>query len=157
MPASGGFLPFRKAAVLGAGVMGAQIAAHLANAGLQVVLLDIPAKEGNKNSVVESAFAKIKKLKPAPFANKSAIDRIQLGNFDEHLHLLKDVEWVIEAVIEYLPIKQQLMAKVEAAVGKNTIIATNTSGLPIAQIAEGRSEDFRKRFWAPTFLTRPAI
>lgn len=155
MPASGGFLPFRKAAVLGAGVMGAQIAAHLANAGLQVVLLDIPAKEGNKNSVVEGAFAKIKKLKPAPFANKSAIDRIQLGNFDEHLHLLKDVEWVIEAVIEYLPIKQQLMAKVEAAVGKNTIIATNTSGLPIAQIAEGRSEDFRKRFLGTHFFNPP--
>ena len=152
MKNSTGFLPFRKVGVLGAGVMGAQIAAHLANAGLEVVLLDIAAKEGNKNSIVEGAFKKIQKLKPAPFASKEAMERITLGNFDEHMSLLKDAEWVIEAVIEHLPIKQDLMQKLEAVVGEQTIISTNTSGLPIHKIAEGRSESFQRRFLGTHFF-----
>jgi 3-hydroxyacyl-CoA dehydrogenase len=155
MKNSTGFLPFRKVGVLGAGVMGAQIAAHLANAGLEVVLLDIAAKEGNKNSIVEGAFKKIQKLKPAPFASKEAMERISLGNFDEHMPLLKDAEWVIEAVIEHLPIKQELMQKLEDVVGEQTIISTNTSGLPIHKIAEGRSESFQRRFLGTHFFNPP--
>ena len=155
MKESTGFLPFRKVGVLGAGVMGAQIAAHLANAGLEVVLLDIAAKEGNKNSIVEGAFKKIQKLKPAPFASKDAVERITLGNFDEHMSLLNDAEWIIEAVIEHLPIKQDLMRKLEAVVGDQAVISTNTSGLPIHLIAEGRSESFQRRFLGTHFFNPP--
>lgn len=150
MPHTSSFLPFRKAAVLGAGVMGAQIAAHLANAGLEVILLDIPAKEGPKNGIVEAAFQKILKMKPAPFADSAAPRRITTGNFEEHFHLLKDAEWVIEVVIEHLPVKQQLMARLEEALPAHTIVSTNTSGLPIHQIAEGRSPAFKSASWAPT-------
>lgn len=149
------FLPFRKAAVLGAGVMGAQIAAHLANAGLEVLLLDIPAKEGPRNSIVNGAFKKTLKMKPAPYADATASRRIYKGNFDDDLHLLKDVEWVVEAIIENLAIKQSLMERVEAAIGESTIITTNTSGLPIRLISEGRSASFKKRFMGTHFFNPP--
>ena len=155
MPNQNAHLPFRTAVVLGAGVMGAQIAAHLANAGLNVLLLDIPAKEGPKNGVVADAFKKIKKLKPNPFASKTAAERITLGNFDDDLDKLKEAEWVIEVVVEHLPIKQELMAKVENAIGENTIVSTNTSGLPIHKIAEGRSASFKKRFFGTHFFNPP--
>lgn len=149
------YLPFRTVAVLGAGVMGAQIAAHLANAGLTVHLLDIPAPEGNKNAIVEGAFKKIRKLKPNPFATSRAAERIQLGNFEEHLGRLQEAEWIIEAVVEKMEVKRELMAKVEAAAGENAIISTNTSGLPIHQIAEGRSDSFKKRFMGTHFFNPP--
>ena len=155
MPHTLSYLPFRKAAVLGAGVMGAQIAAHLANAGLEVILLDIPPKEGPKNGIVEAAFKKILKMKPAPFVDSAAPRRITTGNFEEHFHLLKDAEWVIEAVIEHLAIKQQLMARLEETLPAHTIVSTNTSGLPIHQIAEGRSPAFKKRFLGTHFFNPP--
>ncbi len=149
------YLPFRTVAVLGAGVMGAQIAAHFANAGLRVHLLDIPAPEGNKNAIVEGALKKIRKLKPNPFATSRAAPRIQPGNFEEHLERLKEAEWIIEAVVEKMEIKRELMAKVEAVAGENAIISTNTSGLPIHQIAEGRSDSFKKRFLGTHFFNPP--
>ena len=149
------FLPFRKAAVLGAGVMGAQIAAHLANAGVSVLLLDIPAKEGPKNSIVGGAFKKTLKMKPAPFANKAATKRITLGNFDDDLDKLADAEWVIEVVIENLKIKQELMAKLEAVVSPDAIVTSNTSGLPIHQITDGRSDAFKKQFMGTHFFNPP--
>ncbi len=155
MPNAYGYLPFRTAAVLGAGVMGAQIAAHLANAGLKVLLLDIAPESGPKNAIVEGAFRKIAKLKPAPFAGSKVPGRITLGNFEEHLHRLQDVEWVIEAVIEHLPVKRELMEKVEEAAGEHTIISTNTSGLPLAQIAAGRSAEFKRRFLGTHFFNPP--
>ncbi|RMH89411.1 MAG: 3-hydroxyacyl-CoA dehydrogenase/enoyl-CoA hydratase family protein [Calditrichaeota bacterium] len=149
-------LPFRTAAVLGAGTMGAQIAAHLANAGLQVLLLDIPAKEGsNKNAVVEGAFKKLVKMKPNPFATQAATKRIRLGNFDDDLHRLGEVEWVIEAVVENMEIKRQLMERVEQVISPGTIVSSNTSGLPIHQIAEGRSEAFKKHFLGTHFFNPP--
>ncbi len=149
------FKPFRKAAVLGAGVMGSQIAAHLANAGLEVVLLDIPAKEGPKNAIVAGAFKKATRMKPNPFFVKGAQKRITLGNFDDDLSLLKDCDWVIEAIIERLDIKQSLMAKVQKAINKDTIVSSNTSGLPIDEITEGRSLSFKKRFLGTHFFNPP--
>ncbi len=149
------FLPFRTVAVLGAGVMGAQIAAHLANAGLRVHLLDIPAKEGSKNSLVEGAFNKILKLKPAPFASPKAAQQISTGNFEEHFERIGAAEWIIEAVIEHLPIKRQLMERIEEIAHPGAIISTNTSGLPLQRIAEGRSESFRKRFLGTHFFNPP--
>ncbi|MDJ0618982.1 MAG: 3-hydroxyacyl-CoA dehydrogenase NAD-binding domain-containing protein [Calothrix sp. MO_192.B10] len=149
------FKPFQTAAVLGAGVMGTQIAAHLANAGLTVYLLDIPAKDKNKNKLVETAFKKAKKQSPPIFFTDKTARRITLGNFDEHFHYLADVDWVIEAVVENLTIKQKLLARVENTIRNDTIVSTNTSGLPIHLIAQGRSESFRNRFLGTHFFNPP--
>ena len=146
---------FRTAAVLGAGVMGTQIAAHLANAGLTVYLLDLPAKNGSKNSLVNAALKKASRQKPSVFFTQATKRRVVAGNFDDDWHRLATVDWVIEAVVEDLAIKQQLMEKLEAVVGDRTIISTNTSGLPIHTIAEGRSLDFRRRFLGTHFFNPP--
>jgi 3-hydroxyacyl-CoA dehydrogenase len=147
--------PFRTAAVLGAGVMGTQIAAHLANAGLTVHLLDIPAKSGNKNAIVEAAFKKGLKMSPPIFFTDKTAHRVTLGNFEEHFHRLADVDWVIEAVVENLTVKQELMARLETVVREDAVISTNTSGLPIHAIAQNRSESFRKRFLGTHFFNPP--
>lgn len=149
------FIPFKTAAVLGAGIMGTQIAAHLANAGLQVLLLDLPAPEGNKNAVVEGAFKKAKKLSPPILFTPAMAHRIELGNYHEHFGRLSQVDWVIEAVVERLDIKQELMARLEQVVHPDAVISTNTSGLPIAQIAADRSADFRRRFLGTHFFNPP--
>lgn len=148
-------IPFRTAAVLGAGIMGSQIAAHLANAGLIVYLLDLPASDDNKNAGVEGAFKKALKLTPPIFYSPTMVDRVILGNYDEHFDRLAHVDWVIEAVVENLAIKQDLMARVEAVVGKHTVISTNTSGLSIGAIAQGRSAQFRNRFLGTHFFNPP--
>ncbi|MBE9069616.1 enoyl-CoA hydratase/isomerase family protein, partial [Leptolyngbya cf. ectocarpi LEGE 11479] len=149
------FIPFKTAAVLGAGIMGTQIAAHLANAGLRVLLLDLPAPEDNKNAVVEGAFKKAKKLSPPMLFTPDMAHRIELGNYHEHFARLSQVDWVIEAVVERLDVKQQLMARLEQVVRADTVISTNTSGLPIAQIAAGRSVEFRRRFLGTHFFNPP--
>ncbi len=149
------FLPFKTAAVLGAGIMGTQIAAHLANAGLQVLLMDLPAPEGNRNAVVEGAFKKAKTLSPPILFTADTAHRIELGNYHEHFARLSQVDWVIEAVIERLDIKQQLMTRLEQIIRSDAVISTNTSGLPIAQIADGRSSNFRQRFLGTHFFNPP--
>jgi 3-hydroxyacyl-CoA dehydrogenase len=149
------FKPFRTAAVLGAGVMGSQIAAHLANAGLIVHLLELPAKTSNKNELVETAFKKALKLSPPIFFTQKTAHRVILGNFDEHFHRLADVDWVIEAVVENLAIKQQLMERLEGVIRDDAVVSTNTSGLPIHAIAQGRSDSFRKRFLGTHFFNPP--
>jgi 3-hydroxyacyl-CoA dehydrogenase len=149
------FKPFRTAAVLGAGVMGAQIAAHLANAGLTVHLLDLPGKTGNKNSLVESAFKQAMKLSPPIFFTEKTARRVILGNFEEHFDRLIQVDWIIEAVVENLDIKQQLMQRLETTIRSDAIVSTNTSGLPIGAIAQGRSESFRQRFLGTHFFNPP--
>ena len=149
------FKPFRTAAVLGAGVMGSQIAAHLANAGLTVHLLDIAAPEGNKNAIVEAAWKKALKLKPPILFTDKVARRVILGNFDEHLDRLADVDWVIEVVVENLAIKQQLMARIESVISDKAIVSTNTSGLPVNEIARGLSLSFRQRFLGTHFFNPP--
>ncbi|MGL4620348.1 MAG: 3-hydroxyacyl-CoA dehydrogenase family protein, partial [Chroococcidiopsis sp.] len=149
------FKPFRTAAVLGAGVMGSQIAAHLANAGLTVYLLDIPGKGSNKNELVETSFKKALKLSPPIFFTEKTARRVILGNFDEHFYSVAAVDWVIEAVVENLDIKQKLMERVESVIRSDTIVSTNTSGLPIHAIAQGRSDSFRQRFLGTHFFNPP--
>jgi 3-hydroxyacyl-CoA dehydrogenase len=149
------FKPFRTAAVLGAGVMGTQIAAHLANAGLTVHLLDLPAQTGDKNALVEASFKKALKLSPPIFFTDKVAHRLILGNFDDHFDRLATVDWVIEAVVERLDVKQQLMERLETVVREDTIVSTNTSGLPIHAIAQGRSESFRQRFLGTHFFNPP--
>ena len=149
------FKPLRTAAVLGAGVMGSQIAAHLANAGLTVHLLDIPAPEGDKNAIVETGWKKALKIKPPILFTDKIARRITLGNFDEHLDRLADVDWVIEAVVENLAIKQQLMARIEGIIRQDAIVSTNTSGLSVNEIVRGLPLSFRQRFLGTHFFNPP--
>jgi 3-hydroxyacyl-CoA dehydrogenase len=149
------FKPFRTAAVLGAGVMGSQIAAHLANAGLTVHLLDLPANGSNKNASVETSFKKALKLSPPIFFTEKTARRVILGNFDEHFQRVAEVDWVIEAVVENLNVKQQLMERLAGVIREDTVISTNTSGLPIRAIAKGRSDSFCRRFLGTHFFNPP--
>lgn len=145
----------KKAAVLGAGVMGAQIAAHLANANVPVVLFDLPAKEGDKNGVVKKALDGLKKLDPAPLANKGKLKFIDAANYDEHLPLLAECDLVIEAIAERMDWKNDLYAKIAPHLGANTVVASNTSGLSINTLAEGLPAAVRPRFCGIHFFNPP--
>lgn len=149
------FKPFQTAAVLGAGVMGTQIAAHLANAGLTVHLLDLPAQTGNKNGIVEGAFKKALKQSPPIFFTEKTAKRVILGNYEDHFDRLASVDWVIEAVVENLNVKQELMHRIEKTVRKDAVISTNTSGLSIQAIVQNCSKSFRKRFLGTHFFNPP--
>ena len=147
-----------KAAVVGAGTMGAAIAAHLSNAGIPTLLLDIAPREEDakdKNSIVKSLFAAAKKLKPAPFMLADNANLISLGNFDEDMPKLKDCDFIIEAVVERLDIKHKIFAEVEKYAKPTAVIASNTSGIPIESIAEPFSDDFKKRFMGIHFFNPP--
>ncbi len=147
--------PFRSAAVLGAGTMGAQIAAHLANAGLRVLLLDMAAGNGNPNALVEKGFKAARKASPDPFFSEASARRITLGNFDDHFDRLAGVDWIVEAVVERMDVKRDILARIEAAASESAVISTNTSGLPIGELVEGRSEDFKNRFLGTHFFNPP--
>ncbi len=118
----------RRAAVLGAGVMGAQIAAHLVNSGIETVLFELAAKEGDPNTMVKKAIAGLKKLKPSPLGFSQVTKLIIPANYDQHLHLLDDCDLIIEAIGERMDWKKDLYDKIENHIGENAILATNTSG-----------------------------
>ena len=151
--------PFRTAAVLGAGTMGAQIAAHLANVGLQVHLLDVTpesiGQEGAPNDLVEKGFRQARKARPDPFFSDDVADRITLGNFDEDFDRIGQVDWVIEVVVERMNIKRDVHARIEDVAREDAVISTNTSGLPIHEIAEGRTTDFKRRLLGTHFFNPP--
>jgi len=144
----------RKAAVLGAGVMGAAIAAHLANVGIPSLLLDIvPADAGkDRDKVARSGLEKALKARPAAFYSKRASSLVTVGNIEDDLEELVDVDWIIEAVVERLDIKHDLYVKIEQVLTPGTIISSNTSGLPAHMLTEGRSEDFRSHFLITHFF-----
>jgi len=135
-------------AVLGAGVMGAQIAAHFANAGVPSLLLDVTAE------AAEQGLTRARGLKPDPFFTPDAHKLISTASFDAGLPRLKDADWILEAVVERLDVKRELLARVDAARRPGSIVSSNTSGIPIAAIAEGRSDDFR-RHWLGTHFFNP--
>ena len=145
----------KKDAVLGAGVMGAQIAAHLANANVPVVLFDLPAKDGDKNGVVKKALDGLKKLDPAPLANKGKLKLIDAANYDEHLPLLADCDLIIEAIAERMDWKNDLYAKIAPFISSTAIIASNTSGLSMNALAQGLPEAVRPRFCGIHFFNPP--
>ncbi|TEX48088.1 MAG: 3-hydroxyacyl-CoA dehydrogenase [Rhodocyclaceae bacterium] len=145
----------KKAAVLGAGVMGAQIAAHLANANVPVVLFDLPAKEGDKNGVVKKALDGLKKLDPAPLASKGKLKFIDAANYDEHLPLLAECDLVIEAIAERMDWKNDLYAKIGPFLSSTAIVASNTSGLSMNALAQGLPEAVRPRFCGIHFFNPP--
>ncbi len=140
--------------VLGAGIMGTGIACHLANAGVEVVLLDIPPPDGKggRNAFATRAIELALKTNPKPFFHPSRADRITVGNLEDDLGKLSGCQWVVEAVKEDLAVKQKLFARVEAVTGSDTIVTSNTSGIPLAAMVEGRSDAFKKRFFITHFF-----
>jgi 3-hydroxyacyl-CoA dehydrogenase len=132
----------RSVAVLGAGTMGAAIAAHAANAGLD-------------RDAVQGGFERMLAARPAALASPRLAERIRLGTFEEDLDRIGDADWVVEAIVERLEPKQELLARVEKLVGPDAIVSSNTSGLPLASLAEGRSEAFRRRFLGTHFFNPP--
>lgn len=160
----------KKVAVLGSGVMGSRIALHFANIGVEVLLLDIVPREPNekeaakglttedkvvRNRIVNDALAFAIKSKPSPLYKKSFASRVSTGNFDDDLNKIADCDWIIEVVIERLDIKQQVFANVEKFRKEGTLITSNTSGIPIHMMLEGRSEDFQKHFAGTHFFNPP--
>src|SRR5258708_3466567 len=138
----------RQAAVLGAGVMGAQIASHFANAGPRVLLLEVTrdaAREG---------LQRAGKLKPDPFFTPDLAPLVRTGSFDEDLAAIRESDWIVEAIVERLDAKQALMARVDAVRRDDAVVSSNTSGIPIGSIAGGRSDGFR-RHWLGTHFFNP--
>ncbi len=163
-------MQIKKVAVLGAGVMGAQIAAHVANAGIPCLLLDIvppaltPEEEAKgltlESPAVRNRFANAglegaKKARPAAFMSPELASLVSIGNFDDDLPKLKDCDWIVEAIVENLDIKRSLYERVEPHLHAAAIITSNTSGIPINSLAEGRSENFRKNFLGTHFFNPP--
>lgn len=160
----------KKVAVLGSGIMGSRIACHFANIGVEVLLLDIVPKEPNdaekakglttehpavRNRIVNDAFQNTLKANPASLYSASFANRIKLGNFDDNLADIKQYDWVIEVIVENLAIKQSLYEKVDQLRKPGTLVTSNTSGIPIHLMAEGRSDDFRKHFCGTHFFNPP--
>jgi len=159
-----------RVAVLGAGVMGATIAAHLANAGLEILLLDIVPKELDKkeeaqgltldspavrNRIAESGLKGLLKMKPAPFYLTDFAGQIDVGNFEDDLEKLKECDWIIEVVVEYMPIKLELLKKLIPHLAPGAILTTNTSGLSVNEMAEVLPDEVRKNFLATHFFNPP--
>ncbi len=160
----------RKVAVLGSGIMGSRIACHFANIGIEVLLLDIVPKEPNdaekakglttespfvRNRIVNEAFQNTLKANPAALYSPTFANRIKLGNFDDNLAEIKNYDWVLEVIVENLAIKKSLYEKVDALRKVGTLVTSNTSGIPIHLMAEGRSEDFQKHFCGTHFFNPP--
>ena len=160
----------RKVAVLGSGVMGSAIACHFANIGCQVLLLDIAPKELTeeekskgltleskvvRNRIVQTSFDRSIKSNPGPIYSKKFISRVVLGNFTDDMAKIKDFDWTIEVVVENLEIKKKVYEEVEKYRKPGTLITSNTSGIPIHLMAEGRSEDFKKHFCGTHFFNPP--
>jgi 3-hydroxyacyl-CoA dehydrogenase len=145
----------RKAAVLGSGVMGSQIAAHFANANVEVILFDLPAKEGDPNGVVQKSLNFLQKLEPTPFSVKSKASYITPANYNDHLSLLEDCDLIVEAISERMDWKKDLYSKVTKHISKDAIFATNTSGLSIEELALSFPQEQRKNFCGVHFFNPP--
>jgi 3-hydroxyacyl-CoA dehydrogenase len=145
-----------KAVVIGSGTMGAAIAAHLANIGVPVTLLDIVAKDSpDKNKIVKEGWDRCIKAKPANLMADELKTLVKLGNLEDDFNVIAEADWVLEAVVENLKIKQDLMARIDEVRKPNGIVSTNTSGIPVHAIAEGRSKEFKKHFLGTHFFNPP--
>jgi len=149
----------KKVCVIGAGVMGAGIAAQVANAGIPVLLLDIVPRDlpegGDRDAVAKGAVAKMLKTDPAPFMSKRAAKLVETGNIDDHLDRVVECDWIVEAIVERLDIKQALYAKLEALKRPGTAVSSNTSTMPLGNLVEGRSEQFKADFLITHFFNPP--
>ncbi|MBK7739509.1 MAG: enoyl-CoA hydratase/isomerase family protein [Saprospiraceae bacterium] len=142
-------------AVLGSGVMGSGIACHLANAGFEVLMLDMSSDGADRNQIANTALNRALKSSPAPLYSKKFRNRIHTGNFDDDLSRIKNVDWVIEVVKEDLNIKRLIFNKIDAVRKPGTIITSNTSGIPVSLMVEGMSDDFKKHFCITHFFNPP--
>src|ERR1700734_917205 len=145
----------RKAAVLGAGVMGAQIAAHLIDARVPTLLFDLPAKEGDKSGIVRKAIEGLKKLQPSPLAGRETAAFLQAANYDEHLQLLVECDLVIEAIAERMDWKQDLYRRIAPHLAPHAIFVSNTSGLSINALAGALARQLRARVCGVHFFHPP--
>ncbi|MBX7214288.1 MAG: 3-hydroxyacyl-CoA dehydrogenase/enoyl-CoA hydratase family protein [Thermoflexales bacterium] len=146
----------QKAVVIGAGTMGGGIAALIAGAGIPVTLLDIPAPEGaDRNAIVKSLWERQVKASPAALFTPDVAKRVTIGNTEDNFDAVRDADWIVEVIIEQLAPKQALMARIDAARKPGSIVSSNTSGIPIHQIGEGRSADFRAHFLGTHFFNPP--
>ena len=152
----------KRVAVIGSGVMGSRIACHFANVGLDVLLMDIVPKEAKestnkmaRNKIVNDALKASLKSNPSPIYSKSYASRITTGNLEDDIHLISKADWIIEVVVERLDIKQIVFGNIEKHRKPGTIISSNTSGIPIHMMLEGRSEDFQKHFLGTHFFNPP--
>jgi 3-hydroxyacyl-CoA dehydrogenase len=160
----------KKVAIVGSGIMGSGIACHFANIGVEVLLLDIVPRELNdqekakglsledrvvRNRLVNTALKTSLKSKPSPIYSQKFAERISTGNIEDDLHKIKEVDWVMEVVVERLDIKQQVFEKIEKFRTPGTLITSNTSGIPIKFMNEGRSDDFQKHFAVTHFFNPP--
>lgn len=144
-----------KAVVIGAGTMGAAIAAHLANAGVPVTLLDVASKDGDKNKIVKDGWDRCLKAKPANLMSDELKTLVKLGNLEDDFAAVGEADWVVEAIVENLRIKRELMARIDEVRKPSAIVSTNTSGIPVNDIAEGRSKEFKKHFLGTHFFNPP--
>jgi len=157
----------KKVAIIGSGIMGSGIACHFANIGVEVLLLDIVPRELNdkekakgltlenkavRNRLVNDALTASLKSKPSPIYHQRFAKRITTGNLDDDLHLIKNVDWVMEVVVERLDVKKSVFEKIEKYRTPGTLITSNTSGIPIKFMNEGRSDDFQKHFAVTHFF-----
>jgi len=148
--------PIKKVCVIGAGVMGAGIAAQAANAGIPVLLLDIVPKDAaDRDAIAKGAVAKMLKTEPAPFMSKAAAKLVETGNIDDHLDRVAECDWIVEAVVERLDIKQSLYARLEKVKKPGAAVSSNTSTIPLAQLTEGRSDQFKRDFLITHFFNPP--
>lgn len=148
--------PIARVGVIGAGVMGAGIAAHVANAGLPVVLLDIvPAGQSDRNALAAGAIEKLKKAKPAPLMSEKFARRITPGNLEDHLPLLAECDWIIEAVVERLDVKQAVFRQIDSVRKSGSIVSSNTSTIPLGRLLEGLPESFQRDFLITHFFNPP--
>ncbi|BAF88971.1 putative 3-hydroxyacyl-CoA dehydrogenase [Azorhizobium caulinodans ORS 571] len=146
----------RKAAVIGAGVMGAGIAAHIANAGVEVLLLDIvPEGATNRSAIAEKAVERLLKAEPAAFMSKRSAKLVKAGNIEDDLPALAECDWIVEAVVERLDVKQALYRKIDAVRKPGTAVSSNTSTIPLAALTEGLSDGFRRDFLITHFFNPP--
>ncbi len=148
-------MEINKVAVIGSGVMGSGIAAHIANSDTKVVLLDIAAKEGDKNSIVKSALKKIEKADPEMVTHKRKLKNIEIGNLDDDLDKISDCDWIIEVIVENLDIKKSLYEKLEGKRKAGSVISSNTSTIPLNKLIEGRGEKFQQDFMITHFFNPP--
>ena len=144
----------RKVCVIGAGVMGAGIAAQAANAGAEVLLLDVPA-EGDRNAIAKGALQRLRKTEPAALMHPRNLERIEPGNIDDHLPKIAGFDWIIEAVVELLDVKRDLYARIEGLRGPGSVVSSNTSTLPLADLTEGLPKSFRRAFLITHFFNPP--
>ena len=148
--------PINKVCVIGAGVMGAGIAAQVANSGVPVLLLDIVKPgEPDRDSVAKGAVAKMLKTEPAPFMSKAAAKLVETGNIEDHLAKVAECDWVVEAIIERLDLKQDLYRKLDAVRRPGTAISSNTSTIPLAQLTGGLPEGLKRDFLITHFFNPP--